>query len=653
MDSGVSPFSSGALRPIICLPKGIEQRVRPEALGLIVGHECIHVARGDGWWRPAERAIADVLWFNPFAWTIRRELDIARELACDEAVVASSSSRRAYARTLRDVAGMVSGLSADAPATAMSIGGGGRLLAMRMKRTLATAGGAPGRAAIAGAILLACAGAPVAIAQALLIEAVQPPDPPPALEAPPAPPAPPVAETPAVPEVPAAPETPPAPPAPAAPQRPRPVSGAEPPAPIYAPMNMRVTVTPDATGATVALESLATEGINKNCSLKVTAVTGVKVRSGDTVKEGAIVGTRNVGSDRWASCHMSFPQLMLFEGNKEWWEIAVPLAQVATPAPRAAPAPIAQPSLSAPVDPIAPVAPVTAPSAIAPPVPFVPAVPSAPASPYQENQNSPASGFEALYETENPITLRGKIVKVEWSAPRSRLHLQEEGTERRWIVVGGSPYDLTSEQRASVQIGTDVVVRAYQTRDKRCDPACAAFGRDFNRPNGTPLVRPPVRAVAPSLEIAPTLPVARTPTPIQFTPGNSESVLEGAARRTSAFGYRTDPFSNTTVFHTGVDLAQKSDSPVRAPGDAVVTFAGTKEGYGRMVELAVTDNVRLRLGHLNRIEVELGEQVASGQVIGTLGSSGPGTGPHVHLEVLRDGNHVDPETVEGLVLFGG
>src|SRR5262249_41153953 len=99
--SDVSPFSFGALRPKICLPDGIERRMRQEQLDLVVGHECIHVARGDGWWRPAERALADVLWFNPFAWAIRRELDFARELACDEAVIAASSERRAYARTLR------------------------------------------------------------------------------------------------------------------------------------------------------------------------------------------------------------------------------------------------------------------------------------------------------------------------------------------------------------------------------------------------------------------------------------------------------------------------------------------------------------------------------------------------------------------------
>ena len=650
VSANTSPFSTGVMKPLVCLPEGIEQNIHAQTLDLVVGHECIHVARGDGWRRPLERSIADIMWFNPFAWAIRRELDLARELACDEAVVAASSQRKAYARTLRVVAGMAAALPASAPAASMSLSGGGRLLAMRMKRTLDAAARRPARAAIAGAVMLAFAATPMAIAQAILIEAVQPPDAP-------APPAPPSASALAT-----APQAPIAPTPPIPPKAPEQVK-ISPDGTVRIDFPARVMETGGSADkgyrVTVLQTSKNSEG--EICSAKVDGLSSLSVSKDQTLAKGAVIG------ERGKSGALSVAVKCSDETDGDGW----PKGSEATPVPPVPPTPPAPVDAVAPVAPVGPVsapsgvsrpalvvppappAPVAAPSAIAPPVPVVPAVPSAPASPYQEIQNSPVSGFEALYETENLITLRGKIVRVEWSAPRSRMHLQEEGTERRWIVVGGSPYDLTSEQRASVQVGTDVVVHAYQTRDKRCDPACAAFGRDFDRADGTPLVRPPVRAVAPSLEIAPTLPVARTPTPIQFTPGNSESVLEGAARRTSAFGYRTDPFSNTTVFHTGIDLAQKPDSPVRAPGDAVVTFAGTKEGYGRMVELAVTDNVRLRLGHLNRIEVELGEQVEPGQVIGTVGNSGPGTGPHVHLEVLRDGIHVDPESVEGLVLFGG
>ncbi|MEQ1784774.1 MAG: M56 family metallopeptidase, partial [Hyphomonadaceae bacterium] len=104
-----SPFSYGFLRPTICVPEGMEDKLSRGSLDLVVGHESLHIARGDGWLRPVERVTADILWFNPFAWLIRRELDVARDLAVDEAVLAMSDARVAYARTLRDVAGFAAG----------------------------------------------------------------------------------------------------------------------------------------------------------------------------------------------------------------------------------------------------------------------------------------------------------------------------------------------------------------------------------------------------------------------------------------------------------------------------------------------------------------------------------------------------------------
>ncbi|MGD2132572.1 MAG: DUF6152 family protein [Maricaulaceae bacterium] len=98
----------------------------------------------------------------------------------------------------------------------------------------------------------------------------------------------------------------------------------------------------------------------------------------------------------------------------------------------------------------------------------------------------------ALYDTDNPVTVVGEIVEVEWSAPRSRLHVHDEETDRRWIIVGGSPYDLSAEQRASVRAGESVRVIAFQSRDRVCAPACNAFGDEFAKSDGSPLVTPPL-----------------------------------------------------------------------------------------------------------------------------------------------------------------
>ncbi len=187
VEASVSPFSCGVFRPVIYLPEGIEDQLSTEALDLVVGHETLHIARGDGWRRPLERITADVFWFNPFAWLVRRELDMARELACDEGVVELSSARHAYARTLRDVAGFSAGLSHALPAASMSLAGG-RSLVLRVTRTLAFAKRKPARSAVIAACALGLIGAPIAVAQVML--ATPAPPPPPAVPAPPAPPAP-------------------------------------------------------------------------------------------------------------------------------------------------------------------------------------------------------------------------------------------------------------------------------------------------------------------------------------------------------------------------------------------------------------------------------------------------------------------------------
>lgn len=103
-----------------------------------------------------------------------------------------------------------------------------------------------------------------------------------------------------------------------------------------------------------------------------------------------------------------------------------------------------------------------------------------------------SSTLAALYDTDHPVTLTGAIVKVEWTAPRARLHVADEATGKQWVVIGGSPYDLTAEQRASVKVGDDAIVVAFPARDGRCTPACTAFGDRFTRGDGSSLVKPPM-----------------------------------------------------------------------------------------------------------------------------------------------------------------
>lgn len=96
-----SPFLAGIRRRTIYLPEAVSD---PMNANIICAHECTHMARGDLLTRPVERLIAEVFWFSPFAWIMRRQLDYWREAACDERTAGLTGDSVAYARALANTA---------------------------------------------------------------------------------------------------------------------------------------------------------------------------------------------------------------------------------------------------------------------------------------------------------------------------------------------------------------------------------------------------------------------------------------------------------------------------------------------------------------------------------------------------------------------
>ncbi len=113
-------------------------------------------------------------------------------------------------------------------------------------------------------------------------------------------------------------------------------------------------------------------------------------------------------------------------------------------------------------------------------------------------------------------------------------------------------------------------------------------------------------------------------------------------RITGGFGERLDPFNGEGAFHKGVDISTGYGSPIIAPADGVITFAGWDTGYGRMIEIQHTQGISTRYGHLASFAVTPGQTVHRGQVIGYVGLSGRSTGPHLHYEVWLHDNPVNP-----------
>ncbi|WP_173980162.1 M23 family metallopeptidase [Magnetospirillum sp. UT-4] len=111
----------------------------------------------------------------------------------------------------------------------------------------------------------------------------------------------------------------------------------------------------------------------------------------------------------------------------------------------------------------------------------------------------------------------------------------------------------------------------------------------------------------------------------------------------SGFGHRIDPFNRRRALHSGIDLMAPLKAPVLATAPGRVVYAGRNGGYGRMVEIEHAPGIRTRYAHLATIRVRVGQRIAVGKPIGTLGSSGRSTAPHLHYEVVVDGLPRDPE----------
>lgn len=111
---------------------------------------------------------------------------------------------------------------------------------------------------------------------------------------------------------------------------------------------------------------------------------------------------------------------------------------------------------------------------------------------------------------------------------------------------------------------------------------------------------------------------------------------------TSRFGMRAHPILGRVRAHNGVDLRAASGTPVRAAGPGVVTRAEYAGAYGNLVVVSHGERTETRYAHLSGILVQEGAAVLRGGTLGTVGSTGLSTGPHLHFEIRVDGSPVDP-----------
>lgn len=114
---------------------------------------------------------------------------------------------------------------------------------------------------------------------------------------------------------------------------------------------------------------------------------------------------------------------------------------------------------------------------------------------------------------------------------------------------------------------------------------------------------------------------------------------------TSTFGHREDPFGSTGIeTHKGVDIQGPHGAHVKAMAKGTVVFAAPKGGYGNCIILKHANGYETLYGHLSKILVREGEQINIGQTIGNIGSTGRSTGPHLHYEIHKNGQKINPQS---------
>lgn len=110
----------------------------------------------------------------------------------------------------------------------------------------------------------------------------------------------------------------------------------------------------------------------------------------------------------------------------------------------------------------------------------------------------------------------------------------------------------------------------------------------------------------------------------------------------SSYGGRTDPVASGFEYHHGVDIALDYGEPIYAAGAGMVTHAGQNGGYGIFASIDHGNGYKTQYGHMSAVAVNAGQRVAKGEIIGFVGNTGYSTGPHLHFEVLSDGQTIDP-----------
>ena len=255
-----------------------------------------------------------------------------------------------------------------------------------------------------------------------------------------------------------------------------------------------------------------------------------------------------------------------------------------------------------------------------------------------------------LVAIEQKASERGAAARAGWRSPTGRTRFRPNPHHPRLlrrIAKAGAP-DLSAEAKRRTEIVAELTRRAIGEFKRVLASAGVDVARLFarfgvNHAEGGPFVLPP-----------------RADQPAGTIDTDGLAVMRGLARSLplstplehyqigSHFGPRRDPFNGRAAFHSGLDFDAGYMSPVYATAPGIVTYAGYRRDYGKVVEIDHGSGIVTLYGHMHRYTVSVGQKVEAHMQIGLLGSTGRASGPHVHYEVIVNGKPEDPERFIGL-----
>ena len=112
--------------------------------------------------------------------------------------------------------------------------------------------------------------------------------------------------------------------------------------------------------------------------------------------------------------------------------------------------------------------------------------------------------------------------------------------------------------------------------------------------------------------------------------------------QSSSYGYRRDPFNGHAAFHAGLDFPGRYGQSINAAAGGTISFVGQRQGYGKVVEITHGNGLLTRYAHLSGFAAKVGQNVARGDTIGRMGSTGRSTGTHLHFEVRLNDRPINP-----------